>query len=68
MWSKADWQKIKDEASAFWLKFLDNIGNYLVNANYVKFKNFINGIIDKHVPTRTMRSPKQNLPWITQKI
>ena len=68
LWSKADWQKIKDEASAFRLKFLDNIGNYSVNANYVKFKNFINGIINKHVPTRAMRSPKHNLPWITQKI
>ena len=68
LWSKADWQKIKDEASAFRLKFLDNIGNYSVNANYVKFKNFINDIINKHVPTRAMRSPKHNLPWITQKI
>ena len=37
---------MKDEASAFRLKFLDNIGNYSVNTNYVKFKNFINGIIN----------------------
>ena len=68
LWSKADWQNIKDEASAFWLKFLDIIGNYSVNANYVKFKNFINDIINIHVATRAMRSPKYNLPWITQKI
>ena len=68
LWSKEIGKKIKDEASDFRLKFLDNIGNYSVNANYVKFKNFINGIINKHVPTRAMRSPKHNLPWITQKI
>jgi hypothetical protein len=68
LWSKADWQKIKDEASAFGIAFLQNVGSNSVNTNYTKFKNFINEIIKKYVPTRAMRSLKYNVPWITQKI
>ena len=57
VWSKVDWQKIKDETLAFQLKFLENIGNDSVNANYGNFKNFINDAINKYDPTWAMRSP-----------
>ena len=50
------------------IKFLEEIGNSCVNDNYIKFKNFINTVIKKYVPTRAMRSPKHNVPWINQKI
>ena len=60
--------KKSGQASAFRLKFFDDIGNYSVNANYGKFKNLINDIINKHVHTRAMRSLKYKRLWITQKI
>ena len=68
LWSKADWEKIKEEASSFRTEFLEDIRNSCVNDNYIKFNNFINTVIKKYVPTRAMRSPKHNVPWINQKI
>ena len=61
-------EKNKEEASSFRTKFLEDIGNICVSDNYMKFKNFINTVIKKYVPTRAMRSPKHNVPWINQKI
>ena len=68
MWSKADWDKIKKEASNFCQLFLQNAPNNSVDANYKTFKNFMEKVIKDNVPSKLLRSAKKNLPWITQGI
>ena len=39
-----------------------------MRAYYAKFKNFLTQTIEKHVPSKILRSSQHRLPWINQSI
>jgi hypothetical protein len=65
-WSKADWDTIRSETTAYRDEFLTNYQQRDVETNYNDFCNHINNVTTKHVPTKT-RGTRWNVPWITNK-
>ncbi len=57
---KANWDNIKQEASVLSTEVIEIFSND-INENWLKFRNGLNSIIKKHVPSK-MTSSRHNLP------
>ena len=67
MYSKADWDTIREKTRNFVTNFLDNFPSCDVNDNYVKLKNHIDQVIEAHIPSKRLTT-RFNVPWITTNI
>ncbi len=67
LWSKADWEKLKEQARQFKTNFLASYTSRSVDENYKEFKAFIDNILDKLVPSK-MSSKQNDPPWMTQEL
>ena len=67
MYSKADWDTIREKTRNFVTNLLDNFPSCDVNDNYVKLKNHIDQVIDAHIPSKRV-TIRFNVPWITTNI
>ena len=67
MYSKADWDTIREKTRNFVTNLLDNFPSCDVNANYVKLKNHIDQVIEAHIPSKRVTT-RFNVPWITTNI
>lgn len=66
-YKKANWEKICDETTHFRDDFLNTAPSRDVNSNWEIFKEHLQGMQDKHIPSR-MSSTRHNLPWVTKSI
>ena len=67
MYSKADWDTIREKTRNFVTNLLDNFPSCDVNDNYVKLKNHIDQVIEAHIPSERVTT-RFNVPWITTNI
>ncbi len=67
LFNKADWEKIKGEMRTFQTRFLETFNSNTVNENWLALKDFINKLIEEHIPTRTTTT-RYNLPWLNASI
>ena len=61
-WSKAEWDKIREDSLRFQEEFLNEYHD--IDSNYNKFCEHIEDTIKQHVPTKTSTS-RRNIPWLT---
>ena len=61
-WSKADWDKIRQESEIFKGQFMSTCEDRDVEQNYEALSAHIQEVMDKHVPKK-MSSSRRNLPW-----
>ena len=66
LWSIAHWDEIHKEAAEFKDPFI-KIFSDNVESNYVKFRDFIESIIGKCVPTKLL-STRRNQPWFNASL
>ena len=64
IFSKANWSKMKEDASTFVTSFLEALPETSVDENWEKIKGHLTSSMAKHIPSRTT-SRKQHQPWIT---
>ncbi len=64
LFSRANWEAMKEETVAFQQKFVEEIGNKDIDTCWDEFKRHIDSIIAKYVPTKKS-SRRYNLPWLT---
>ena len=67
MYSKADWDSIRENTKNFVSDLLDSFSLRNVNENYEKIKIHIDKIINDHIPSK-LSSSRFNVPWITNSI
>ena len=67
VYKKANWSAIKTELDKFSIEFTRSVGERSVEENWLKFKNVLQGLVDKYIPSR-MTSCRHHLPWITPTI
>ena len=67
MYSKLDWDTIREKTRNFVTNLLDNFPSCDVNDNYVKLKNHIYQAIEAHIPSKRVTT-RFNIPWITTNI
>ena len=63
LFSKADWDKLRQEAREFSSDFLHNCVNFSVNEKWCRFKDNVKLMVDKFVPHK-ITSTRYNAPWI----
>ena len=68
LWKRADWVALQAEANKFIHDFLTSANLRSMNENYTKLKNFLTQTIEKHVPSKILKSSQHRLPWINQSI
>ena len=66
LWSKAHWDEIHKGAAEFKDSFIQNFSDN-VESNYLKFRDFIESIIGKCVPTKLLSSHR-NQPWFNASL
>ena len=66
LWSKAHWDEIHKGAAEFKDSFIQNFSDN-VESNYLKFRDFIESIIGKCVPTKLLSS-RRNQPWFNASL
>ena len=66
VWTKADWDAMKKEASSFCETFLQSYSNRSVEENWQMFKGKMKTILD-NVPSK-LSSTRYNLPWLTTEV
>ena len=64
VFSKANWSKMKEDASTFVTSFLEALLETSVDENWEKIKGHLTSSMAKHIPSRTT-SRKQYQPWVT---
>ena len=67
LWSKADWEGIKLKAQNFTESYLSDHLNHTVEENYVRFREFIESLIDEHIPSK-ITSTRRNQPWFNSTL
>ena len=67
MYSKAEWDTIREKTRNFGTNPLDNFPSCDINDNYAKLKNHIDQVIEAHIPSKRVTT-RFNVPWITTNI
>ncbi len=65
--SQASWDLIREETVKFADTFTEKAETQSVEENWQDFKDFVEHILDKHVPTK-MTSTRYNLPWFNRQL
>ena len=66
MWSKADWDTLKNEASTFCKDFLSSFETRTVEDNWQVFTKRMNDFL-RSIPSK-LSSTRYNLPWVSTEI
>ena len=61
-WSRADWSKLRERIVSYRDSFLENCPNRSIKENYKDFQDYIQHIMDAHIPTK-MSTTRFNVPW-----
>lgn len=67
LYSKADWNAMKDEISNFADEFIANMSSLSIDNNWGILKNQLQSLLDKYVPSKRSII-RQHLPWVTTTI
>ena len=67
LWSKADWQSLRTKLCEFRDDFISSCHLRSVEENYSKFKNEIESLMTKYIPSK-MTSTRFNMPWFNNTI
>ncbi|MFZ2538829.1 MAG: endonuclease/exonuclease/phosphatase family protein, partial [Oscillospiraceae bacterium] len=67
-YNKANWKAIKKELVEVSELFGRTVGNCSVDENWSCFLTSVNKIIQKHVPTKTLKTFNNCPPWITRQV
>ena len=67
IYSRADWATIKEDINNFANDYISNIASHSVDENWITFREHLQNVINKHVPSK-FTSTRQHLPWITTSI
>ena len=62
MWSRVDWSKLRERIVSYRDSFLENCPNRSIEENYKDFRDYIQHIMDAHIPTK-MSTTRFNVPW-----
>ena len=66
-YGKANWPKMKEDASTFVRSFLESLSEMSMDENWEKIKGHLTSSMVKHITSRTT-SWKKHQPWITHGI
>ena len=66
IFSKANWDQIQKDTAKFRFDYLKNHTLRSVNTNWTLFKNHVQAMLSKYVPSKQL-STRHNLPWFHKK-
>ena len=66
IFSKANWDQIQKDTAKFSFDYLKNHTLRSVNTNWTLFKNHVQAMLSKYVPSKQL-STRHNLPWFDKK-
>jgi len=64
LFSKANWENMRNEVSRFATEFLSSHANFSVEHNWSALKTFLTKAMETHIPSKKT-SRRQHLPWLT---
>ena len=67
LFEKTDWDGFRSEMKAYYQTYLENHSSCDTNTKWTEFKNALNNLTEKYVPTK-MCKPKDGHPWVTCSI
>ncbi len=67
LFTKADWEKIKDDTHAFKETYLKESVNNTVNECWESIKKYLQSVLEQHIPSK-MTSSRYNLPYMTNEL
>ena len=67
LFKKTDWDGFRSEMKAYHQTYLENHSSCDTNTKWTEFKNTLNNLTEKYVPTK-MCKPKDGHPWVTCSI
>ena len=67
LFKKTDWGGFRSEMKAYHQTYLENHTSCDTNTKWTEFKNALNNLTEKYVPTK-MCKPKDGHPWVTCSI
>ena len=67
LFKKTDWDGFRSEMKAYHQTYLENHSSCDTNTKWTEFKNALNNLTEKYVPTK-MCKPKDGHPWVTCSI
>ena len=67
LYSKSNWDGMKEDMLTFQSTFLSTCEGKSTEQLWQEFKDEVDMLINRYVPTKTIRGRK-NLPWVTQEI
>ena len=65
---KADYDGFKQELKDLTPSFLEKANSLDINTLWFEFKSTIHRLMEKYIPTKTLRGKKKPKPWITKNI
>ena len=65
---KADYDGFKQELKDLTPSFLEKANSLDINTLWFEFKSTIHRLMEKYIPTKTLRGKKKRKPWITKTI
>ena len=68
MFQKADYDGFKQELKDLTPSFLEKANSLDINTLWFEFKSTIHRLMEKYIPTKTLRGKKKQKPWITKTI
>ena len=68
MFQKADYDGFKQELKDLTPSFLEKANSLDINTLWFEFKSTIHRLMEKYIPTKTIRGKKKPKPWITKTI
>jgi len=63
-YNKADWEVLRENSREFTVDFTSTIADYTVEENWTRFKDYMNAVLNKHIPSK-WTSVRCHLPWLT---